>query len=552
MRLDKIDKLENLLLCKLSKIPIGELPVSCVTSLEKTIDEIPVLKLKINKYYISQDNKVKTLNPLYDEIKVKRYLFLNNEIYFLIAEVNENKFSNVKEVVAYKGEQRLSKYPINIEDIGIQLLTNDPNNDIYTLNDLLLEIGWKLGKVDDSVAYDNIEEKIEKMRWQDSINSNWLDFLKNDIAEQFNCLPLFNEVDKTIDLVDIDTIGEEIKIYLSKDNYLKSKQKTVEGEDLITLLKLKGSNDLDIKEYIPSGYNFITDFSYFIETGEMSNELILALNKYEEMVAIREIQWKNLIEEKINKQKELDTTKTEWQISISTIERYKYEKERYILNGDSVNENLITVSLAEEIDNELILRFKIEDLLNEIDLLEESIQNINVLCKYETCTDKIGELIFNKPLLDEFSEFIFIDEYNDSSFTMGEDLIKKGKNILQKKSKPTTSINIDTINFMNRIIDNNNFRLKWNGELYFGDIIVLIDDETNEEEYYYFVGYNIDYENNSLNLKISNKKTNRDNAKTINKWLKEVKSTKSLLTSNKYLFNDIKKNRLNMNKNDIQ
>ena len=552
MRLDKIDKLENLLLCKLSKIPIGELPVSCVTSLEKTIDEIPVLRLKINKYYISQDNKVKTLNPLYDEVKVKRYLFLNNEIYFLIAEVNENKFSNVKEVVAYKGEQRLSKYPISIEDIGIQLLTNDPNNDIYTLNDLLLEIGWKLGSVDDSVAYDNIEEKIEKMRWQDSINSNWLDFLKNDIAEQFNCLPLFNEVDKTIDLVDIDTIGEEIKIYLSKDNYLKSKQKTVEGEDLITLLKLKGSNDLDIKEYIPSGYNFITDFSYFIETGEMSNELILALNKYEEMVAIREIQWKNLIEEKINKQKELDTTKTEWQISISTIERYKYEKERYVLNGDSVNENLVTVSLAEEIDNELILRFKIEDLLDEIDLLEESIQNINVLCKYETCTDEIGELIFNKQLLDEFSEFIFIDEYNDSSFTTGEDLIKKGKNVLQKKSKPTTSINIDTINFMNRIIDNNNFRLKWNGELYFGDIIVLIDDETNEEEYYYFVGYNIDYENNSLNLKISNKKTNRDNAKTINKWLKEVKDTKSLLTSNKYLFNDIKKNRLNMNKNDIQ
>ena len=236
MRLDKIDKLENLLLCKLSKIPIGELPISCVTSLEKTIDEIPVLKLKINKYYISQNNKVKALNPLYDEVRVKRYLFLNNETYFLIEEVNENKFSNVKEVVAYKGEQRLSKYPIKIEDIGIQLLSNDPNNDIYTLNDLLSEVGWKLNKVDDSVAYEDIENKIEKMRWQDSISSNWLDFLKNDIAEQFNCLPLFDEVNKTIDLVDMNTMGEEIKIYLSKDNYLKSKQKVTEGDEIVTLL----------------------------------------------------------------------------------------------------------------------------------------------------------------------------------------------------------------------------------------------------------------------------------------------------------------------------
>ena len=104
---------------------------------------------------------------------------------------------------------------------------------------------------------------------------------------------------------------------------------------------------------------------------------------------------------------------------------------------------------------------------------------------------------------------------------------------------------------MNRIIDNN-FRLKWNGELCFGDIIVLVDDETNNEEYYYFIGYDIDYENNKLNLKISNKKSNRDNAKTINKWLKEMKNTKSLLTSNKYLFNDVKKNRLNIEKDNIQ
>lgn len=545
MRLDKIDTIESLFLCKLSKIPIGELHTSCVISLEKTIDEIPILKLKINKYYISQDNKVKTLNPLYDEVRVKRYLFLNNETYFLIEDINENKFSNTKEVTAYKGEQRLSKYPINIDDIGIQLLTNNPNDDIYTLNDLLLEIGWKINKVDDNVAYDDVENKIEKMRWQDSISSNWLDFIKNDIAEQFNCLPLFNEVDKTIDLIDIDNMGEEIKIYLSKDNYLKSKQKTFMGNDLITLLKLEGNNTLDIKEYIPSGYDFITDFSYFIETDEMSNELITALNKYDKMVEIRREQWKALIEEKINKQAELDVIKNRWQLSISTIEWYKFELNKYILNEDKLNETTTAVKLAEEKDNELILRFQVDDLIRGIDLLDKSIQNINILCKYETCTDENGVLIFNKQLLNEFAEFIFIDEYNDSSFTDGESLIKKGMETLQKKSRPTVSIDIDTINFMNRIIDNN-FRLKWNGELYFGDIVVLVDDETDKEEYYYFIGYSIDYESNQLSLKISNKKSNRDNAKTINKWLKEVKSTKSLLTSNKYLFNDIKKNRLNM------
>ena len=542
MKVNKIEAIESIILCKLSKLPIGELTPSCVTSFNKNIDEVPFMTLKINKYFISQDKKEKVYNPLYDEVKVKRYLFINNEDYYLIEEIDENKLSNIKEVKAYKGEQKLNKFPIEIEDIGIQLVTNDPNNEVYTLNDLLLEIGWKLNHVDTAVAYEN---GVEKMRWQESINTNWLDFIKNDIAEQFDCLPLFDTINKTIDLIDINSMGEEIKLFLSKDNYLKSKQKTIEGNEFITLLKLKGDDELDIREYLPSAYDFITDFSYFIEIGEMSDELVTALNKYDEMVAKRYIQWRALVDEKISKQKELDLNRTLWQMSISTLERYKYEIQKYKLMEDTINESLTKVSYSNEADNELILRFGIDDIVSQIGFLEVAISEINKLCRYETCTDDNGQLIFNKQLLNELSEFIFMDEYKNDAFTDGDMLLEKGKKELEKRSKPTVSITVDSINFMNRIIDNN-FRLKWNGELYFGDIIVLIDDETGEEEYYYFVGYDIDYESNKLTLKISNKKTDREDTRTINTWLKEIKNTKSLLLSNRYLFNDVKKNRLNM------
>ena len=542
MKVNKIEAIESIILCKLSKLPIGELTPSCVTSFNKNIDEVPFMTLKINKYFISQDKKEKVYNPLYDEIKVKRYLFINNEDYYLIEEIDENKLSNIKEIKAYKGEQKLNKFPIEIEDIGIRLVTNDPNNEVYTLNDLLLEIGWKLNHVDTAVAYEN---GVEKMRWQESINTNWLDFIKNDIAEQFDCLPLFDTINKTIDLIDINSMGEEIKLFLSKDNYLKSKQKTIEGNEFITLLKLKGDDELDIREYLPSAYDFITDFSYFIEIGEMSNELVTALNKYDEMVEKRHIQWRALVDEKVNKQKELDLNRTLWQISISTLERYKYEIQKYKLMEDTVNEGLTKVSYSNEAENELILRLDIDDIISQISLLEVEISEINKLCRYETCTDDSGQLIFNKQLLNELSEFIFMDEYKNDAFTDGNMLLEKGKKELEKRSKPTVSITVDSINFMNRIIDNN-FRLKWNGELYFGDIIVLIDDETGEEEYYYFIGYDIDYESNKLTLKISNKKTDREDTKTINTWLKEIKNTKSLLLSNRYLFNDVKKNRLNM------
>lgn len=551
MNIRNITSIESLVLCKLNKKPIGEMNTSYITSIESYIDEIPKITLKIYKTITNQIKKENKINPLYNEIKSKRYLLLNDKDYYIIEDIKESKISGIKEITAYSGEQILTRRSIELENFGIQILDDDIENDIYSLNTLLIEIGWKLGHVDETVIYSDINEKKIKLRWQESVNDNWLNFIMTEIAEQFECLPVFHANNRTIDLYDINTLGEEVKICLTKDNYIKSKTKSRNSEELVTLLKLKGADDLNIEYYILGGYNFITNFSYFIESREMSDELISALSKYDEMIKIRTPIWQNLITEKSEKENELLIKRNRWQISISTINCYKNTISKYVLSEDKVNENRVKVQLSQEIDNELMLRLEIEDLMKEIDLLQQNIDNVNLLCKYETCTDENGNLVFNKDTLDELQEFIFIDTCADDSFTNAYDLLEKGKNVLAERCRPTLEVEIDSINFMNRIIDNG-FRLKWNGELYFGDIIILIDEDTEEEEYYYFLGYDLNYDNNSLTLKISNKKTLRENTKTINSWLKEMKKTKSLLINNKYLFNKIKENRLNIDKKDVR
>ena len=549
INIKSIGQIESLVLCKVSRQPIMELPTSAIVSIERTIDEVDKLTLKINKYIISQDGRKKINNLAYDEIKPKRYLLLNDNEYFIIEEIKVNKISGSLEVTAMSGEQILIRRPIDMEDFGVQILDDDIEQDIYSLNSLLKEVGWSLNYVDPLIVYN--EDESPRMRWQESVNTNYMEFIKNDLAEQFNFLPIFDSVNRKIDLLNLDTIGEEIKICLSKDNYIKSKTKTNNSEELITLLKLKGNEELDIGRYIIGGYDFLMDFSYFKETKEMSNELISALNKYDEMVEIRIPTWQELTEEKVSKETELALNRTKWQISISQIECYKRLIEQYILKEFVVEENETRVKLSQEMDNELILRLKIEDLLNEIQLLDESINNINLLCKFETCTDENGNLVFNEELLMELQEFIFIDVYSNDSFVNADDLIEKGKSILEEKSKPTIKVDIDSVNFLNRLVDNG-YRLKWNGVLQFGDIVVLIDEDTNEEEYFYFLGFSIDYSNNTLNLEISNKKSSRENTKTINQYLKEMKKTRELLMNNRYLFNKTKQNRLNINKDDVQ
>lgn len=544
-----MEKIESIVLCKLSRMPIMELPTSNIISIERTIDEIDTLTLRINKCLTTQDGLKTILNPAYDEIKPKRYLLLNDSEYFIIEDIKTNKLSGYLEVTAMSGEQILIRRPLDMEDFGVQILDDDIDNGIYSLNTLLEEVGWHLNAIDESLIYN--KDGTPSMRWQESVNTSYMEFVKNDLAEQFNFLPVFNTANRSVDLLDLNHLGEEIKICLSKDNYIKSKTKTNNAEELITLLKLRGNEELNVGAYIVGGYDFLMDFSYFKEIREMSDGLIRALDLYDRMVEIRTPIWQGLVDEKVKKESELSIKKSQWQMSISTIDCYKRLIDQYILKDFVVEENETRVKLSQEMDNELILRLGIEDLIEEILLLEESIENINLLCRFETCTDENGELIFTEDLLMELQEFIFVDIYSDDSFVSATDLIEKGRNELSERCRPTVQVDIDSINFLNRLIDNGQ-HLKWNGTLQFGDIVVLIDEDTEEEEYFYFLGYSIDYHSNTLNLKISNKKSTRENTKTINQYLKDVKKTKELLVRNKYLFNKTKQNRLNINREDVQ
>ena len=544
MRIDvrSIKQLESLVLCKLSKAVIGELPITNVVSIERLLDETDRMVLKVEKYYVNQDGKQRIKNPLYDEIKPKRYLLLNDEEYFIIESIKESKLTGTKEVTAVSGEQVITNRVIMMDDFGVQIFEDDIENNVYSLKSLLKELNWELSEADDSLVYN--EDGSPKLRWQESVSSTWADFMVQ-LAGQFNFIPIYDTLNRKVSLLDIDKMGEEIKICLCKDNYMRSKEKTKNAEDLITLLKLKGSDELDIASHILGGYDFLMDFSYFKEINEMTDELISHLDKYDEMIKIRTPQWQSLVAEKLEKETQLGLLRTRWQMSISTIDCYKGLINRYVLNDMVVEENETRVKLSEELDKGLLMRLEIEELIEEITLLDESIANINLLCRFETCTDENGNLVFNENTLNELLEFIFVDIYQDDSFVNADDLIEKGKSILTERCRPTVQVEVSSINFLGRIIDNN-FRLKWNGTLSFGDLIILIDEDTGEEELYYFLGYTIDYHSNHLDLRISNKKTLRDYTKTINQYLKDVKNHNTIITNNNNVLNQVKQNRLNM------
>ena len=271
------------------------------------------------------------------------------------------------------------------------------------------------------------------------------------------------------------------------------------------------------------------------------------------MVAIRQPVWEELVNLKNQKLEIANIKKNELYAVYEEIRALKSIKESYVLNGDTKNEALVMAQITEKIDTQTILEIEIKNLEEEINQIQDSINNINLLCKRETATDENGSLIFSTKTLEELKEFIYCETYANDSFLDVKDLIKAGDRELRLKCFPDISYTLDVKNFMSRIMKEK-FRLQWQGDIGLGDIVILYDEDLDKEVFLYLTDYtqmpNKD-ENNSLKITVSNHKYKDKNIRTIADKLKEGSIAMRNLKMKSYVFNNVKYNRINIDKNQV-
>ena len=539
-------------LCKTNETPIGALPSDCLDSLTCKLCDLDEAKLTVHKYYYSNIDKIKLGFYLYDEIKPERIITLNNRK-FIIKSVEEDDKNKIKILLCYAKQKKLEKNTISVEDLGFYLMDSDEDQGIFSLDEYMYEeTGWRFGHIDNEVRYNSNGEP--RLRWQESVEEDWYTYLNSTLAKQYNCITVFDDEHGLVNLYAIDNFGDDLKIFLSYDNYLKELSRTDNSSDIVTKLKLVGNEEkCYIEDANPTGLNYIENYSYFIESGDMSNELITALDTYDKMVKERTITWKELNTQLLEKQNELTIKKNE---EYMAIENYKAQKKSYDYYaskvGTSEDSTGAYTSLAEQLAP-IVAQYKedVERLYLEVKNLEEDIANlnasikqINILCRKPTATDSNGDLIFNQQLLDELKLFIYSDTYADDSFYDAEEMLEVGKRNLELSCKPTVSWNISVADFTARLRIPN--RVKWNGTLGLGDVIGLYDTETGEETFVYVIEYTKDFKSKSLSLTLSNKKGNENAFKVVNDLLKQGKLAIKQLSKINWISNDIKYNRWNM------
>ena len=560
-----IDEIKNNYIVKLHKANetvISEIPFSFINNLKHDLCDVESITLTVNKYYISDLYKEKVEYLLYDEFINERMISLDDKL-FVIKNITENDKTKVKEITAYGKQKKLEKNYISVADVGFYIMDEDEENDIYSLNEYMYEeTGWKFGHVDNSIRYkdENEENPIPRMRWQEDVETDWYDYLNNVLSKQFNCITVFNNDTNLVDLYHIDGFGDDIKILLSYDNYLKELERTSNTSDIVTKLKLVGNEDkCIIEDKNPTGLNYIENYDYFKTTGDMSDKLISALNTYDEVVKERTITWRELNNNIIQWESQLTLKKNEEYI---TIEMYRSKRTMLDYYLSKVNTeadvNGTYADLANNLSSELeelkvrkeALYLEVQKLEQDIALAKDSVRQINILCRKPTATDNDGNLIFNQELLDELKKFIFSDTFSDDSFYDAEEMLEVGIKQLEDKSKPTKEWSIDVNDFTERLITPN--RGQWNGKLGLGDIVGLYDIEKDTYDYVYFVGYEKNFKDKSLSLTLSNKKGNDNAMKTVKDLIKLGKILDKQYSKNKRLVNNLKYNRLNMDRKDVK
>ena len=557
MRIKQLRTINKLELCKINKTIIGEIPIKFLTEEECKLDEIGTLNLQIPKYFQDNHTLKKTEVLIYDDLKNERFIKVNNSDYYVIKEIKEDKINKVKTITTYSYEKKLEKNNIVLSDISLSLLDVDEENEIYSFNDELYKTtGWSLGYVDDTVRYD--ETGRPRVRVQENTDTSFYQFIKETIQEQFCCIADFDIKNKKVNLYDEDSFGDEIKIILNKDNYLKNLENTSNTTSLVTQLTLQGNEDKCIVEDAnPNGTNYIEDYSYFVETEEMSEELINALNLYNKLTEKRIAEWRELNTQKSILLSDINNKTGNENILTSMVKEY----ENYIIAHENIEEEGMEYDLTDFKNQLQIKRDELVELNKELTDLEQQLNNVNNRIKElnglilkETSKDGQGNFIFNDKLLDELKEFTYNDTYSEDSFIDANEILRTGRHLLESKCKPTVEYSIDVNDFTSRIISNKT-KGEWQGELSLGDLIVLYDKETKKEEYVYFVGWNkkYNYQNDSnsvtteLSLDLSNKKTNKTNTKVIADLLKDSKNNKKQINSTKHLLNDQKYNRFKSN-----
>jgi len=184
---------------------------------------------------------------------------------------------------------------------------------------------WSVGDIDSSLV---------NKRFQFNVSENIYAFLTNDLASKTKAIVDFDRINRKINVVLIENLGNDSGVFLSKNSLINSVNITCNEEKLCTRYNVTGGNDIDLR-YVNFGHSRIDNIDYYLSVRDDSGNLVYV----SEELAEKYRQYKTDIE--IAREKYIEYTKQYNQLN-QDIRAFKYR-----LPNDEVKNDWDTYRLDE-------------------------------------------------------------------------------------------------------------------------------------------------------------------------------------------------------------
>ena len=505
------------------------------------------LNFRINRVDREASTENNSIKQLYDAVKNRRLIFIDGIGYFSITNIEDNYQDGTayKDVKAQSIEVELQQKQIPYIEDGTYRFLTDGNETTIGLFNRIVEVLplWTIGHIDETL----------KGKWRTfedvDVTLNCLGFLIDSMQEAYECIFLFDIINRQINIYEQSNYVRRTGIQITKDDIIKSLNITENADDLYTAISVQGSDDLSISAINPLGGSVIYNFHYYLSW--MSSALRTKVTQWQTAVDNAKstyyqnnLNYFNKLQEVSNLQAEINqldgqiTMYTRCKDSIiansntSFVDEYNTEVVRYggeeiVVYADVADTvtaliQQISGCEAEKTQTQSSLTIA-QGQLNSYLTQNQTINNQLSITSYFTQSEyeELANYIFEGSYTDDYIKVTDIMTYSEK-FQQMKTLYDRAEAQLLKVSEPTQEFDVDS----ESVIFDSNFS-HWNNQIETG-CLINVELVKNDWAWLFLSTITVNYDDKNLKFTFGNRFNKYDTKSLFDKVLGSI--TKSANT----------------------
>ena len=529
------------------------------------------LNLRVNRVTREDAEDNAHTYRLYKSIQNRRLIFVDDIGYFMITSIDDGYDGTLhyKDIKAQSVDIEISQKMIPYIANGTYRFKSDETGTNKGILETIVETLplWTIGYVDDAVA--------SKWRTFEDVDTslNCLAFLLENVQDAYECIVIFDCINRTINVYAQDNYVQQTNIHITKEDLINSLDITENADDLYTAISVLGDENVTISAINPLGTNVIYNFDYYLSW--MSDGLGAKVKAWQDAIAEQMEEYYKLNLQYYEQLALAANLQLEFEKLAAQLKMYNRCRDNIVAESDTTlvgNYNTViienggtAITVYEEIADTLAC---IDNLIDECESQQDNVtaelDKVNVyLVMYKTDITKIQQALF---ITDYFTEeeytelchYIFEGSYTDEyvtitdimtyeeKFAQMKILYDRAKGRLERVSQPTQEFSVDVENF----IFIKEFA-QWSEQLETG-CLINVELDTNDIALLFLSNITINYDDRSLSMTFGNRFNKFDPKSLFDNMLGDISKSANTLNFIKEILYPIKNGEFNSMKEALQ